>query len=349
MSIIKVRIKISKLRKMVVMLTLIIIALLFQYLLLERSANLIRIFHGFTFSWIIIGMSYLTLFYLFRQIFTHDSKNNRLIQKKGYSNFPIRRIILALAICIILTNFLVSLRYLSSFNPKGFDTPYYVYTIKKIYSGEFSPTLPYFLITLLLIPLAYIFNGDPFFIGIVIPFYIATIFTIIVFISFLIMSKSLVHSLFITICAVSNFFFIRLTYDLFSQTLITSLFYLLIVIFTDSFQNNINRKDYHISFLKAGIILTLIFLTNIALSFIIYVFFVLLSLIQTIKLFKINAEKIEANNKSKVFAPILIINTLFAITYYIIFVHNIGNITNLYIQIVTHETFFYDQDQGGSG
>ena len=205
MLIIKVRLKASKLRKMVVMLTLMTMASLLQYLLLEKTANLIRILQGFTFSWIIVGTSYLSLLYLLRRVFTQGSKNILLIQENDYSNFPIRRIILALTICIVLANLLVGLRYLNSFNPKGFDTPYYVYRVKEIYAGEFSPSLSYFLITLLLTPLAYIFNGDPFFIGVTIPFYIASIFTIITFISFLIMNKSLADSLFITICAVYNF------------------------------------------------------------------------------------------------------------------------------------------------
>jgi len=271
----------------------------------------------------------------------HDSKNNQLVQKDCYSSISVRRIILALVICIITANIIVGLRYLNSFNPKGFDTPYYVYILRKVYSGKFLSFPSYFLITFLLIPLTYIFNGDPFLLGIAIPFYISTIFIIIVFISFFIMTKSLIHSLFIAICAVSNFFFVRLTYDLFSQTLTISLFYLLIAIFTNLFQSNASRKDYHISLLKAGIILTLIFLTNIVLSFVIYIFFVLLSLILTIKLFKTCPEKIETN-KSKVSAIILlpVINASFAIAYYIVFVHNVENIINVYVQIVTRETSF---------
>ena len=340
MLIIKVRLKASKLRKMVVMLTLMIMASLLQYLLLEKTANLIRILQGFTFSWIIVGTSYLTLLYLLRRVFTKGSKNNLLIQENDYSNFPIRRIILALTICIVLANLLVGLRYLNSFNPKGFDTPYYVYRVKEIYSGEFSPSLSYFLITLLLTPLAYIFKGDPFFIGVTIPFYIASIFTIITFISFLIMNKSLADSLFITICAVYNFFFIRLTYDLFSQALIISLFYLLIATFADSLLND-NRRNDHVSFLKAGIILTLIFLTNFALSLIIFGFFAILTFILALNMLKTGSKKI-VTHRSKVPAIILLlmINIAFGVTYYLLFVLNVGNISNLYMQIITREISF---------
>lgn len=184
--------------------------------------------------------------------------------------------IAAVTLCLILANSIIYLRYIPSFNPKGFDTAYYIYTLRSIYLGKYGPDSFYHPIaTILLLPLAFLFEGDPFSIGVYAPFLICSTFVILLLTSFYLLRKSPSYTSFVTIFSVANFFFIRMSYDLFAQTLFMG-----ILMFAMSNLATIwcNKNYSAKTFLYFTISLVAMLLIDFTLSVIAYIFFLIITL-----------------------------------------------------------------------
>ena len=133
---------------------------------------------------------------------------------------------------LILSWIVVWKRFYAALSPQGFDTAAYIYHAELLDLGKYeyvfttTKVIPY-IITYVIYRLC---NRSLFLTGILLPFIFASIYTILTYISVNIATKD---SLLSSLCALAtplSFFFIRLTYDLFGQTLGISLLILLLAL-----------------------------------------------------------------------------------------------------------------------
>jgi len=322
---------------------LLLITIILNSLLSVKFYSLTSFFSGFFFSFIIVGLLYIAIFQSFRSAPSQNLEINMATEK---DDFPKIKVFLTLTACLILASVIIGFRYLTFFNPKGFDTPYYVYVLKTFYSRTFTPDLIFHpLVVFALTPLAYVFNGDTFLIGIAIPFYIGLILTIIIFTSFRIINRSLAYSSLATTFAVSNFFFIRLTYDLFSQTLFTALFYLMIAMLTKLFRmtgsTELSPQDKNRFLLNISIVLILMLLTDVTLSIVTYIFLGIIFLIRKPKVLRPRTD----NSTEKLIIAVISLAVIVIILIIIISGYA-QKLWNLYWKIITYELSPFKPRQG---
>lgn len=270
-----------KLRASNQVLFLLAITLIICSLLLPRAFSWQDFIKRFLFSFSIVGMLHIAINYALEMLRT---QNSCTIQAKCALKHSKLFFVSALCICLFLANVVVYIRYIPSFNPKGFDTPYYVYTLRSFYFGKFEFELFFHpLVIFLFMPLSYLFNGDPFLIGISLPFMSASVFTILVFVSIYEVSKSTNRSLTVTAFSILNFFFVRLTYDLYSQTLFIGFLCLTFAMLKSTLGTC--ESAYSLKrWIMIGTLLVALFLIDPTSSFIAYVFFIIVFLLKPPKL-----------------------------------------------------------------
>ncbi|MBS7281187.1 MAG: hypothetical protein KIH09_15330 [Candidatus Freyarchaeota archaeon] len=319
---------------------LLLIVIILNGLLSPKSYSLARLSYGFFFAFIIAGLLYIAIFQSSGADLNQNSDIRITTDKDGFFRM---KVFLTLITCLILANAIIGIRYFAFFNPKGFDTPHYIYALKTIYSGTFTLDLIFHpLVIFVLTPLVYVFNGDPFLIGISIPFYIGSIFTIVVFTSSRVINKSLVYSLLVTSFAVSNFLFVRLTYDLFSQTLFIALFYAVIMRFTKLSKMAVFAKSslQNKFFLTISIVLVLMLLTDVTLSIITYIFLGIILLIRKPKILQLRTD----NSMKK---PALTIISLVAIIILMITISGYAQrLWDLWWRIINYELSLFKPTSG---
>lgn len=290
----------------------------------------------FLFSFVALGCLYLSI--------NQSIKSN---QAPEYSEKPERfsrlnaKLLAAVMVCFVITNVIIGIRFLVSFSPQGYDTPYYVYNLRSVYFGKIgSETIVHPLVMLLLSPLAYIFQGDPINMGIAMPFFIGSFFVGTIFVSSYILRKSAIYALMASIFSVSNFFFVRLTYDLYSQTIFMSLFYVLLILFlkflTQDSSESPTKNKYII---LMGILFVLMPLIDPTFSALVYLFFAFLFLSR-----RLPYRKFKIQNALRKKLAITIGVSMAAIFCYM-FISGISqNLASLYLRVLEKSCQFLDHN-----
>lgn len=265
-------------KRLVEVILVLALSLPIAYLLPKPESTFKYIFITFLFSTIIVATFYIVFFHYFHRL------RGKLVETEYLEGTIIwckskLGLILALVLCLLIMAVLISLRFVQTPSPQGFDTPFYVYSLRQIYYGDFFSFLYHVhpLILLFFMPLAFIFGASPVTLGFWLPFVAGSIYVLLVFFSFYSLKKSVFYAALVTLFSFSNFFFVRLSYDLYSQLIFLGFFWLALAFFIKIFRYSdcsrvVNRKKYATAFF--AVLLCLLFIDP-TVSLITYVFFAL--------------------------------------------------------------------------
>jgi hypothetical protein len=256
-----------------VIIFLLLASILFAIFLLPKAFSWLEVFQRLIFLFILMGCLYIS-------VFQFADAPQRSVEQTVVSKTNNQKIVVfaAFLICVLIANLIIIIRFAKLPNPQGFDTPYYVYGLRSIYLGEISSDLFYHpLVTVMMLPLAYFFGGNPVSIGIGLPFVIGSFFASAIFVGSYLLKRSVAFASLAAIFSVSSFFFVRLTYDLYSQTIFIAFFYLLLVAFTKFLgihdQSEVDKRKRY--FMIIGILSIALFSIDPTSAVIVFLFFVL--------------------------------------------------------------------------
>lgn len=227
---------------------------------------------NFLFSVILLSSFYLIFVQSFTRLRSPNLENGS--SEKTFRDGKLS-FILFLILSVVIVNVIVLYRFLQDPNPQGFDTAFYVYCLRQIFSGNIAylTNVPHPLILAIFAPVSFVLGGSPTQLGFALPFVAGSIFVCLVFFAFYMLKRNSLYAGLIAVFACSNFFFIRLSYDLFSQLIFLGVFYLSLAFFIKGIRQDSQiraNKSYKIMF-----IITLLFMLFIdpTVSFIIYGFY----------------------------------------------------------------------------
>jgi len=149
-----------------------------------------------------------------------------------------------LGMSLVLTFIIVQKRYETCLLPQGFDTAAYIYHGELLEAGELlrilrsTKTIPY-LITFCVYKLC---KGSLYLTGILLPFVFAYLYVGLIFATIYIMKKDFLLASLCAFFTPLTFFFVRLTYDLFGQTLVIGILLLLLSVLSKIMSRNFNVK-----------------------------------------------------------------------------------------------------------